>query len=160
MEHIWAPWRIQYIENAWKEKDDKCILCEKPGQNQDAQNYILHRGEKNFIILNAYPYNPGHLMIAPYRHIASPEALTDEERDEHFALLSHSLKVLRQAFNPDGFNIGINLGKVAGAGIADHFHTHVVPRWLGDTNFMPVLASAKVLPEALASTYQKLKEKF
>jgi len=160
MEHIWAPWRIQYIQSIQKEKPEGCILCEKPGQNQDAQNYILHRGEKNFIILNGYPYNPGHLMIAPYRHIASPEGLTDEERNEHFALVSLSLKVLRQVFNPDGFNIGINLGKVAGAGIEDHFHTHVVPRWLGDTNFMPVLAEAKVLPEALADTYQKLRGKF
>ena len=156
MERIWAPWRIQYIQ---MEKPEGCILCEKPGQNNDAQNYILHRGDKNFIILNSYPYNPGHLMVAPYRHVASLEKLTDEERREHFEIVSRSVRVLRQIFNPGGFNIGINLGKAAGAGIEDHFHTHIVPRWQGDTNFMPVLADVRVLPEALADTYQKLKGK-
>jgi len=156
MERIWAPWRIQYIQ---MEKPEGCILCEKPGQNNDAQNYILHRGDKNFIILNSYPYNPGHLMVAPYRHVASLEKLTDEERQEHFEIVSRSVRVLRQVFNPGGFNIGINLGKAAGAGIEDHFHTHIVPRWQGDTNFMPVLSDVRVLPEALADTYQKLKGK-
>ena len=156
MERIWAPWRIQYIQ---MEKPEGCILCEKPGQNNDVQNYILHRGDKNFIILNSYPYNPGHLMVAPYRHVASLEKLTDEERQEHFEIVSRSVRVLRQVFNPGGFNIGINLGKAAGAGIEDHFHTHIVPRWQGDTNFMPVLSDVKVLPEALADTYQKLKGK-
>jgi ATP adenylyltransferase len=157
MERIWAPWRIQYIQ---MEKPAGCILCEKPKENNDVQNYILHRGDKNFIILNSYPYNPGHLMAAPYRHIANLEELTEEERHEHFEIVSRCLRALRQVFNPDGFNIGINLGRAAGAGIEDHFHTHIVPRWLGDTNFMPVLAEAKVLPEALADTYQKLKDKF
>lgn len=157
MERIWAPWRIQYIQ---MEKPEGCILCEKPRQREDALNYILYRGDKNFIILNTYPYNPGHLMVAPYRHVASLEELTQEERQEHFAIVSQSIKVLRQVFNPDGFNLGINLGKAAGAGIDDHFHTHIVPRWQGDTNFMPVLSDIKVVPEALAETYQKLKEKF
>jgi ATP adenylyltransferase len=142
------------------EKPEGCILCEKPRQREDALNYILYRGDKNFIILNTYPYNPGHLMVAPYRHVASLEELTQEERQEHFAIVSQSIKVLRQVFNPDGFNLGINLGKAAGAGIDDHFHTHIVPRWQGDTNFMPVLSDIKVVPEALAETYQKLKEKF
>lgn len=156
MERIWAPWRIQYIQ---MEKPEGCILCEKPKQNNDALNYILHRGDKNFIILNSYPYNPGHLMVAPYRHVASLEGLTEEERHEHFEIVSRSIKVLRQVFNPGGFNIGMNVGKVAGTGIDDHFHTHIVPRWQGDTNFMPVLADIRVLPEALAETYQKLKDK-
>jgi ATP adenylyltransferase len=142
------------------EKPAGCILCEKPKQDKDELNYILHRGEQNFIILNSYPYNPAHLMVAPYRHVASPEELTEAERHEHFEIVSRSVKVLRQVFNPGGFNIGINLGKVAGAGIDDHFHTHIVPRWQGDTNFMPVQADIKVLPEALAETYQKLKGKF
>jgi ATP adenylyltransferase len=142
------------------EKPETCILCEKPRQHKDVQNYILHRGEKNFIILNGYPYNPGHLMVAPYRHIASLEELTEEERREHFEIVSRSVQVLRQVFNPGGFNIGINLGKVAGAGIDDHLHTHIVPRWQGDTNFMPVLSEVKVLPEALADTYQKLRGKW
>jgi ATP adenylyltransferase len=157
MERIWAPWRIQYIE---MEKPEGCILCEKPKENKDVPNYILYRGDKNFIILNSYPYNPGHLMVAPYRHIASLEGLTEEERQEHFEIVSRSVKVLRQVFNPGGFNIGINLGKAAGAGIEDHFHTHIVPRWQGDTNFMPVLSEVKVLPEALADTYQKLSGSF
>ena len=135
-------------------------MCEKPKQNKDALNYILYRGGKNFIILNTYPYNPGHLMVAPYRHVANIEELTEEERNEHFEVVCWSVRVLRQVFNPGGFNIGINEGKVAGAGIDDHFHTHIVPRWQGDTNFMPVLADIRVVPEALTETYQKLRGKF
>ena len=157
MKQIWAPWRLEYIQ---AEKPKGCILCEKPSQNNDALNYILYRGDKNFVILNSYPYNPGHLMIAPYRHIGNLEELTDEELHEHFKIVSRSVKLLKQVFNPDGFNIGINIGKVAGAGIVDHFHTHIVPRWPGDTNFMPVISDVRVLPEALAETYNKLKDKF
>jgi len=157
MERIWAPWRIQYIR---QEKAEGCILCEKPGQNEDALNYILYRGDKNYIILNIYPYNPSHLMVAPYRHVAGLEELTEEERREHFEIVSRCIKVLRQVFNPAGFNIGMNLGKVAGAGIVDHFHTHIVPRWEGDTNFMPVLAETRVIPEALDKIYQQLKGQF
>ena len=141
-------------------KPEGCILCEKPGQDSDAVNYILYRGEKNFVIMNTYPYNPGHLMIAPYRHIASLEELTDEELHEHIDTVSRSIKVLRQVFNPGGFNLGINIGKIAGAGIEDHVHTHIVPRWQGDTNCMSVISDVRVLPEALAETYQKLKGKF
>ena len=157
MKHIWAPWRMEYIE---LKKSAGCILCEKPGQDNDTENYILYRGDKNFIILNSYPYNPGHLMIAPYRHIASLEELTDEELHEHFDIVSRSIKVLRQEFNPDGFNLGINIGKAAGVGIVDHVHTHIVPRWQGDNNFMPVISDIRIVPEALAKTYQKLKGKF
>jgi ATP adenylyltransferase len=137
-----------------------CILCDKPKENNDALNYILYRGDKNFVIMNSYPYNPGHLMIAPYRHIANLEELTDEELHEHFNVVSRSIKLLKQVFKPDGFNLGINMGKVAGAGIDDHIHTHIVPRWQGDTNFMPVLSDVKVVPEALTETYEKLKGKF
>ncbi len=157
MEQIWAPWRIEYIR---MEKPKGCILCDKPKENKDALNYILYRGDKNFIIMNSYPYNPGHLMIAPYQHIASPEELTDAELHEHFEIVSRGTRILRQVFSPAGFNIGINLGKVAGAGIDDHFHTHIVPRWQGDTNFMPVLANIRVVPQALAEIYEKLKGKF
>ena len=157
MKQIWAPWRIKYIQMG---KVEGCFLCEKPRQDSDAQNYILHRGEKNFIILNNYPYNPGHLMIAPYRHVATMEGLTKEELHEHFEIVSRSLKVLRQVFNPGGFNIGINMGKVAGAGLEEHVHTHIVPRWQGDTNFMPVVSDVRVVPEALAETYKKLEGKF
>ena len=157
MEQIWAPWRIKYIQMA---QIEGCILCDKPKENNDALNYILYRGDKNFVIMNSYPYNPGHLMIAPYRHIANLEELTDEELHEHFDIVSRSIKLLKQVFKPDGFNLGINMGKVAGAGINDHIHTHIVPRWQGDTNFMPVLSDVRVLPQALAETYQKLKGKF
>ena len=157
MKQIWAPWRMEYIQ---MQKAEGCFLCEKPGQDNDAANHILYRGEKNFIIMNTYPYNPGHLMIVPYRHVASLEELTEEELHEHIDIISRSFRVLRQAFSPGGFNLGINIGKVAGAGIEDHVHTHIVPRWLGDTNYMPVIADVRVVPEALAETYQKLKGKF
>jgi len=148
---------MEYIE---LKKAEGCILCEKPKQDNDAENYILYRGDKNFIILNSYPYTPGHLMIAPYRHIASLEELTEEELHEHFEIVSRSTKVLRQEFSPEGFNLGINIGKAAGAGIVDHVHTHIVPRWQGDNNFMMVISDIRVVPEALAKTYQKLKGKF
>ncbi len=154
MKQIWAPWRIEYIQ---MEKPEGCILCDKPKQKDDVANYILYRGDKNFVIMNSYPYNPGHLMIVPYRHTANLEELTDEERHEHFDIVSQSVKLLRGVFNPAGFNIGMNLGKIAGAGIDDHVHTHIVPRWQGDTNFMPVVSDVSVLPEALAENYDKLK---
>lgn len=157
MKHIWAPWRIQYIQS---EKPAGCILCDKPKENKDAENYILYRGEHNFIMLNSYPYNPGHLMIAPYRHIATLEDLTAAERNEHFELVSRGIAVLKEAFKPGGFNFGANLGKVAGAGIDDHFHSHIVPRWQGDTNFVPVLADIRIMPQALADTYKVLAGKF
>jgi len=157
MKHMWAPWRIEYIQ---MEKPKGCILCEKPRENNDASNCIMYRGEKNFVIMNSYPYNPGHLLVAPYRHVGNLEELADEELHEHFEIVRRGVKLLKQTFNPDGFNLGINIGAVAGAGIVDHFHTHIVPRWSGDTNFMPVIAEARVLPEALAETYEKLKGKF
>jgi len=157
MERIWAPWRIEYIR---KKKSEGCILCEILEQDEDVANYILYRGAENAIILNSYPYNPGHLMVVPHKHIASLEDLTEKERNEHFKLVSQSIRVLRQAFNPGGFNVGINLGKIAGAGIDGHVHTHIVPRWQGDVNFMPVLAETRVVSEALVETYQKLAGKF
>jgi len=157
MEQIWAPWRIEYI---LMEKSKECILCEKPRQDDDTQNYILYRGSENFVILNSYPYNPGHLMIAPYRHVASLEGLTTEELHEHFEIVSRGVKLLRQIFSPGGFNIGVNIGRIAGAGIEGHVHTHIVPRWQGDTNFMPVLSATRVIPEALTETYNKLKDAF
>jgi ATP adenylyltransferase len=157
MEHIWAPWRIQYI---LEEKPEGCILCDKPGEDRDAQNYILYRGAKNFIMMNSYPYNPGHLLVAPYRHIGNLEELNPDERSEHFELVSRSIVVLKEAFKPGGFNIGANIGKVAGAGIDDHFHSHIVPRWQGDTNYVPVLGDVRVVPQALADTYKMLAGKF
>ena len=157
MEHLWAPWRIEYILG---EKPDGCILCDKPKEDNDVDNYILYRGKTNFIMLNSYPYNPGHVLIAPYAHKDTPEKLTDEERNEHFQLLTHSLEVLKKVFHPGGFNIGANIGSIAGAGIDDHFHSHVVPRWQGDTNYIPVLADLRVVPQALSDTYKVLQDKF
>jgi len=148
------------MEYILMKKPKECILCEAAGQDSNAVNHILYRGSQNFVIMNRYPYNPGHLMIVPYRHLDNLEELTDEELHEHFDIVSRSVKVLRQAFNPAGFNVGINIGNVAGAGIEDHIHTHIVPRWQGDTNFMPVIADVRVVPEALDETYQKLKGKF
>ena len=157
MKHIWAPWRMEYIQ---MEKLEGCILCDKPAEKKDPENLILYRAEKNFVLLNTYPYNPGHLMIAPYRHVPSLEELTDEELGDHIHVVTHSIRVLREIFGPAGFNIGTNIGRAAGAGIDDHVHTHVVPRWPGDNNFMPVLGDVRVVPEALAETYRKLKGKF
>ncbi|MDD5095310.1 MAG: HIT domain-containing protein [Dehalococcoidia bacterium] len=157
MEYIWAPWRINYILS---EKENGCILCQKPKQDRDKENLLLYRGKHNLIMLNLYPYNPGHLMVTPYRHIQSLEAMGDEEMLEHFRLVSRCVNVLKETMHPDGFNMGINLGKVAGAGIDDHIHTHIVPRWNGDTNFLPVISDTRAVPEALAATYDKLVHKF
>ena len=157
MEYIWAPWRLEFIQ---MEKPEGCILCDKPKEKDDVANYILYRGKKNFIIMNSYPYNPGHLMIAPYQHIATLEELTKEQLHEHFEIVSRCTRILRQVFNPGGFNLGINIGKVAGTGIDDHVHTHIVPRWPGDANFMPVIGDTRVIPQALAETYERLKGNF
>ena len=154
MEYIWAPWRIEYIE---KPKGNGCILCQKPKETLDEANLILYRGQYNFIMLNAFPYNPGHLMVAPYRHSANLGGLSNQEVTEHFHLIKKSTELLSAVLKPAGFNIGINIGKAAGAGIEDHLHTHVVPRWQGDTNFMPILSNTQVTSEALAATYRKLK---
>jgi ATP adenylyltransferase len=156
MEYLWAPWRIEYIQKA---PESGCILCQKPGENEDEANLILYRGQHNFVILNAFPYNPGHLMVVPYRHIANLQDLRDEEAGEHFDIIKKSLELLKEVMGPAGFNIGLNLGRVAGAGIAEHIHTHIVPRWGGDTNFMPVLSDTKVMPEALTATYRRLRAK-
>ena len=155
MDRLWAPWRMAYIKSA-KENDEECIFCAKPKQNKDEENLILKRGRKAFIIMNRFPYNNGHVMVSPYRHVASVVDLDDEEGLEVMKLVSLSIRALSEALNPDAFNIGINLGRVAGAGIADHVHIHVVPRWQGDTNFMTVIANTKVMPELLEETYRKL----
>ena len=154
MKPIWAPWRIEYILS---KKPPGCVLCDKPAEDSVDINHILYRGEKNFIMLNLYPYNPAHLMITPYRHISRIEELTDEELQEHFALVRNGVKLLKQAINPSGFNVGMNLGKTAGAGIEEHIHSHIVPRWDGDNNFMPVISGIRVMPEALTDTYENLK---
>jgi ATP adenylyltransferase len=160
MDYLWAPWRIEYIKIAKEEAWQGCILCDKPSERNDRQNLILHRGKHNFIIMNAFPYNSGHLMIAPYHHTANLEDLNDAERDELFWLVSHSIAVLKQSLNAEGFNVGMNLGRIAGAGIDSHIHAHVVPRWVGDTNFMPVTCDVKIVSQAILETYDKLAGKF
>ncbi|MBL3538693.1 HIT domain-containing protein [Aminivibrio sp.] len=156
MENIFAPWRMAYIQVS-KNKDG-CIFCDFPPEYRDEERLILHRGATCFVIFNAFPYNPGHLMVAPYRHTAEYELLSDEEMLEMHRLGGRCISVLKKVMNPQGFNIGINLGKVAGAGFDGHLHLHIVPRWNGDTNFMPVFADVRVVAEELAETYARMKE--
>ena len=158
MEKIFAPWRAQYIlsNSDDKEKIDGCIFCEFPKRDEDEKRMIIERGKYCFVIMNAYPYNPGHLMVVPYRHTADFTSLTAEEFAEMTALAQKCVKALTQLMQPHGFNIGMNIGKVAGAGIDQHLHMHIVPRWNGDTNFMPVVGEVRVLSESLASTYSRL----
>lgn len=153
MDRIWAPWRVDYLTQA---PEPGCIFCVKPRQDLDSQNYILARGRECFVIMNLYPYTNGHLMVVPYRHTSDIDDLTPECCAEIFALLKTCRHALRDTMNPHGFNIGANLGRVAGAGIHDHVHFHIVPRWNGDTNFMPVLAEARVISEHIEETYFKL----
>ncbi|SFG65518.1 Diadenosine tetraphosphate (Ap4A) hydrolase [Desulfotomaculum arcticum] len=157
MDRLWAPWRSVYVG---KDQGSQCIFCEKlnASADQDREDYVLYRGNQVFVILNIFPYNSGHLLVAPKRHVGDIEDLDPEEMRELFSTTQYMVKVLRSAFKPDGFNVGINLGKVAGAGIPGHLHIHVVPRWNGDNNFMPVLGDVRVISEALDTTLQKLKE--
>lgn len=147
-----AGWRMEYIGRG---EDKGCIFCEKPKQS-DEEGLIVRRGEHSFIVMNLYPYTTGHLMVAPYRHVAGLGDLTYEEACEIMQLVSLSEKLLLKALKPDGFNIGMNIGRCAGAGYPGHIHVHIVPRWEGDTNFMPVVGETKVLPETLTDTYRKI----
>ena len=156
MERLWAPWRMRYIEVA--DEANGCIFCVKPAQDRDEENLLLLRGDRCFIMLNAFPYSNGHLMVSPYRHTADLNDLEDAELLELMALTRRGINLLKRACRPDGFNVGINLGRVAGAGIADHIHVHIVPRWSGDTNFMAVIGDTRVIPEALEAAYRRLKE--
>lgn len=155
MEQIWAPWRMVYIGR--DRKEDKCVFCEKAVSADDEQNLILLRGENTFVIMNLYPYNNGHLLVIPKRHVGDIEDLNGEEMMELFQTTQKMVRVLR-CFNPQGFNVGVNIGQAAGAGIPGHFHIHIVPRWVGDTNFMPVFGDVRIISESLEGTYKKLKE--
>ena len=156
METLWAPWRMAYI--APKTPREGCIFCTYPAEHRDAEHHILYRGERCYIMLNLYPYSNGHLMIAPYQHVETIEKLDAATLAELMAQAQFALRVLRQVMKPDGFNMGINEGKVAGAGYDEHMHFHIVPRWNGDTNFMPVLADVKVMPEHIDVVYAQLKQ--
>lgn len=153
MQIIWAPWRMEYIQG---EPLSECLFCQKFSEKDDNTNYILYRGDLGFIILNTYPYNNGHLMVAPIRHIADITLLNESELCKLMNLVQKSVEGLKEVYKPSGFNIGLNLGESAGAGITDHLHIHIVPRWQGDTNFMPALCDTKVMPQYLRVTYNAL----
>lgn len=155
MKTLWAPWRMDYILS---DKSVACIFCEKLKEDRDAENLILHRGTHHFIIMNAYPYNNGHMMVVPRRHTSNLTDWSPEERAEFLELADLGVETLKRTMNPDGFNIGINMGECAGAGIASHIHLHIVPRWSGDCNFMPVFADTRVIPEHIQATYEKLRK--
>jgi ATP adenylyltransferase len=145
-QRLWAPWRIEYIKGP---KADECIFCAR-------RDYVVAEGERCFVMLNAYPYTNGHVMVSPYRHVPSLEELDEPTLLELMTLTRTSMSAIREAYGPEGFNIGVNQGKVAGAGIEEHVHMHVVPRWGGDTNFMPVIADARVLPQSLRDSHAEL----
>jgi ATP adenylyltransferase len=157
MKNLYSPWRINYI---LQEKKDGCIFCQKPKANDDKTHLILKRGKYTYIVMNLYPYNNAHLMVVPYRHIAELSELNDAELLEMSKMVQLSEKVLKRVYKPDGFNIGMNLGEVAGAGVAGHLHIHIVPRWLGDTNFISTIGKTRVIPERMEDTYNKLKNEF
>ncbi|MBI3244361.1 MAG: HIT domain-containing protein [Chloroflexi bacterium] len=157
MEHLWTPWRMTYLQSD-QPRPDGCIFCAVVSTSDDDEgNLVLHRGQQCFIILNLYPYNNGHLMIAPFAHSESIEQLPVEALTEMMTLSQKCLNLLRQAYSPQAFNVGINIGTAAGAGVPGHVHLHIVPRWAGDTNFMSALANTRIIPEELPQTYQRLR---
>ncbi|MCM8786980.1 MAG: HIT domain-containing protein [Candidatus Omnitrophica bacterium] len=155
MENIWAPWRINYVT---QKKFAKCIFCSSYKSQNDKKNFVLLRSNECFVMLNIFPYNNGHLMIAPNRHIAEFKELTKAEIIDIHQTSSKILSILEKALKPDGFNIGINIGRAAGAGIVSHLHIHIVPRWVGDTNFMPIISNTKVISQSLVDLYNLLKK--
>jgi ATP adenylyltransferase len=160
MDQIFAPWRIQWVERDEADGDDGCPFCTLPDRGDDVDARLVARSEHTFVLLNNYPYNPGHVMVIPYRHVGEYSALTDAELLDHARLKARTFDALEAALGPDAFNAGLNLGGPAGGSISDHLHTHVVPRWNGDTNFMPVVSGTKVIVEALADTYDRLHDAF
>lgn len=154
MDRLWSPWRYRYISQA--DPPAGCIFCIKAAENKDAANYIVHRGELNFVLLNLYPYTIGHLMIAPYQHVATLADTPENTLAEMMVLTRQAEANLRAIYRTDGLNVGMNLGASAGAGVADHIHMHVVPRWTGDANFMSTVGETRTLPEELPATYEKL----
>lgn len=152
MKILWAPWRIKYILG----KKEGCIFCDKMKENKDKENYVLLRGKNGFVMLNTFPYNNGHLMVAPYKHVPDLEGLEKDVLGELMGLVKTCTQILKKALKPEGFNIGINLGKVAGAGVEGHIHIHIVPRWGADTSFISTVGDTKIIPESLDDTYKKL----
>lgn len=157
MRNLWAPWRMEYILG---KREPYCIFCPEGGGLSDAERLILYRGRWTMVMMNKYPYNNGHLLVAPWRHVAGLEDLTEEEMSDLMKKMQMVIKILRRQMHPDGFNVGLNLGAAAGAGVESHLHFHVVPRWEGDTNFMTVFADVRSIPEHLHQTYEKLRPHF
>lgn len=165
MKRIWAPWRLEYILQAKKKEKSStrkksCVFCEVQKGRPNQKNLVLYRGKHSYVVMNKYPYTNGHLMVIPNRHTCDFSALTQEEHLEMGVLKSISVAILKSVFHPEGFNIGMNLGEAAGAGIAEHLHYHIVPRWVGDHNFMPVLGEVRIMLEHLKKTYARLKKEF
>ncbi len=157
MNYLWSPWRMEYVEN---NKEDGCVFCNAQEREDSAENLIAYRGKFSYVILNRYPYTSGHLMVNPFEHKANLEDLDSDTRAEMMELTTRCITVLRSVYKPQGFNIGVNVGEAAGAGVVGHIHIHIVPRWQGDTNFMSSVGETRVLPEALEVTYQRVKEAF
>jgi len=158
MDYLWSPWRYRYVAQQLPQQG--CIFCAKVQSENDEENLVLYRGLNNYVLLNLFPYTSGHLMIAPYSHISQLSQADDATLTEMMALTRKAEQALQKAYNPEGINLGMNLGKSAGAGIADHIHMHVLPRWHADSNFMSVIAETRVLPELLTDSYHKLKPLF
>jgi ATP adenylyltransferase len=159
-QRIWAPWRLEYVKDASKDIESECIFCAKPAEGDDAANLIVHRGERCFVILNKFPYTNGHLMVAPYEHTAALQDLDAETIAEMMALAQRGMNALESSYAPHGYNVGFNQGRVAGAGVEHHIHMHVVPRWGGDTNFMPVLGDTRVMNQTLDDSYETVRKEF
>lgn len=158
MDRLWSPWRYRYVSTCGDAGG--CIFCDKPAAGQDEENLIVYRGEHCFVLLNLYPYTNGHLMIAPFAHEADLERLSPEAATEMMAVAQQAVTHLKAVYKPHGLNVGMNLGECAGAGVAGHLHLHILPRWVGDANFMTVVGETRVMPEALSETYRKLKAAF
>jgi ATP adenylyltransferase len=159
MDHLWTPWRYQYLQQA-PEPDTGCIFCAKAAEPRDAENYIVHRARKNFVILNLYPYTTGHLLVVPYEHVATLTEAQPDTLAEMMELSRKAERALAAIYKPHGFNLGMNVGEAAGAGIAGHIHMHVLPRWRGDANFVSTVGETRIMPEELSSTYEKLLREF
>ncbi len=157
---IWAPWRLRYVKDADKDNEDTCVFCAKPALDDDETALIVHRGETCFVMLNLYPYTNGHLMVLPYEHVGRLQEIPAESTGEMLALAKVAMNRLEDVYRPQGFNVGFNQGKAAGAGVEHHIHMHVVPRWSGDTNFMPVIADHRVMPQSLEESYNALRAAF
>jgi ATP adenylyltransferase len=160
VDRIWAPWRLEYVKDASKDKESECIFCEVLDPADDDANLVVRRGERAFVILNKYPYTNGHLLIAPYEHVAELQRLDDETMTEIMSLAQRGMTALETSYAPHGYNVGFNQGRAAGAGVEHHIHMHVVPRWGGDTNFMPVLGDTRVMNQTLHDSYETLKGAF